>query len=899
MLKRLITLVLISVSYFTFAGNFTPGNIVVLRVGTGGAALSNASTAIFLDEYTTTGTLVQSIAVPATPSGNNHCLTLSGKATTEGALTLSPNNQYLTFVGFDTTTGYANVSTGITNRTVARVGNDGTVNTSTGFLAGSAYVTDNFRSAVTMDGSSFWCAGNGSGSSGGTWNVPFGSFTAAATQVSTAISSTRVINIYNGQLYFTANSANTPVPGLFSLGTGTPTTTGQTSTILPGTAGADSVPSPYAFFFCHQGPGSGDNVVYICDDETTSPLGGIYKFSLVNGSWVSNGNIPNANGLRGMAASATCSSVSMFLTGSTGLLAFKDTTGYNQTIAGSFTLLVTAPINTAFRGVAFTPGTSPWTAINASATPTNITCNGLANGQVATAVTGGAAPYSFTWSNAGTSQNINNLNASSYTVTVTDAAGCTASASASVIQPSALTATPTVSNVSCNGGSNGSVNLAVSGGTSTYNYDWSNGSTTQNLSGVVSGAYSVTVTDSHSCTASASSNVSQPNAIIISPTVTNLPCTGGANTGAVNISVTGGAGGYTYAWSNLATTQNISGLNTGTFSVVVTDAAHCSATQSAIVSQAGSMSLSTVIAEVKCFGESNGGITVTASGGTPTYNYAWSTGINNQPQTGLAAGSFTVTVTDQGGCTLINSITVSQPALLIATASVTDINCFGAGNGAINLNISGGTHPDKFSWSNSSTSQSLSNLMTGVYTVTVTDSNSCTATTSGTVTQPDSITINGTVTNATSFGASDGAIVLGVSGGTASYSYSWNSGSGANNSGLTAGSYCVTVTDAHSCTSSDCFTVTQPNGINEIGLTKTFIAYTSGDKLIVNSDLAMAQTCNVQIHDITGRLVFGSNPEWVSQIEMQIPLNGISSGCYIVTIAAEQAAVSQKIIIIH
>ena len=161
MRKLLLAFSFICLSILSFAGTFTPGNIVIVRVGTGSTTLSNASTAVFLDEYTVTGTLVQSIALPAARSTLNHALTLSGSAATEGELSLSPNGLYLTMAGFDTVPGYAGVSSGVTNRTIARISASGTVNTTTGFIAGSAFVAGNFRSAVTNDGNEFWAAGSG------------------------------------------------------------------------------------------------------------------------------------------------------------------------------------------------------------------------------------------------------------------------------------------------------------------------------------------------------------------------------------------------------------------------------------------------------------------------------------------------------------------------------------------------------------------------------------------------------------------------------------------------------------------------------------------------------------------------------------------------------------------
>ena len=800
--------------------------------------------------------------------------------------------------GYDTAPGLASVaSDSTTNRTIAAINANGTVNTATGIIAGSAYKKNNIRGAATQDGTAFWCSGAGSGTTGGTWYVPSGSFTSSPIDISSTISSTRAINVFNGQLYASASSSS--YHGVNTIGTGIPVTAGQTSTNLPGLPAADTASSAYGFYFFDMDPNTpGDDVVYVCDDRSGSTAG-LLKYSLVSGTWVFNGNISSTYDLRGVTGYATCKGVKLFISGQGGVFSLGDTSGYNKPITGTLNQLVTPATNTIIRGIAFAPGITGPVALQVNAVPANLTCNGAGNGSVTVTITGGTSPFTFSWSSTATTQNINNLSAGNYSITVSDAGSCTASASASVTEPNVLGANAVATNVTCNGGADGSVALTVSGGTTGYTYSWSNTSTTQNLSAVGNATYTVTVTDNHSCTVTTSAVVSQPSAITIVATVTNLPCTGGANTGAVNIAVTGGAAGYTYLWSNQSTTPNITGLNANTYAVTVTDASHCTASQTAIVSQSGNMALSIVVTNVKCNGGSDGAITVTASGGTPAYNYAWSTGNNNQPQTGLTAATYTVTVSDNGGCTLTNDINVSQPSAIAAVLTQTNVGCYGASTGATNLSVSGGTTPYTFSWSNSATTQNLTSITASNYTVTVTDSNNCTATASGIITQPDSISISGVVTNATSFGAADGSISLSVSGGTSGYTYTWNTGSGADNTLLPAGNYCVTVTDAHNCAATECYTVSQPNGISELSIVNNLLIYSVGNNLNVDADLATFGSYTIQLSDIIGRPVFRSSPTLASHIQLSIPISNVSSGCYIATIHTEEGSLSKKIIIAH
>jgi len=1047
MRKILLSFFLIACTLLLHASTFTPGNIVIVRVGTGTGTLTNASTQVFLDEYTTAGVLVQSIAAPTGVSGSNHALTMSGTATTEGALALSPNGLYLTFMGYDTTTGYANVSTGITNRTIGIVGANGVINTSTGFLAGSAYVNGNIRSAVTKDGNEFWTAGSG-GTTGGVWYLPAGSFSSAGVLTGATVNTVRVVNIFNGQLYFSTNESPT---GIYTDSTGLPTTTGQAETMLPGLPTADTLNSPFAFIFLNENGSSTPNVLYAVDNDVTATDGGIYKYSLVNGSWVTNGRVANANGLTGLTGYATCSGAKLYTTSTGGIYTFYDSTGYNHTINGSFTQIVTAATNTSIKGVAFTPGTViPTSPVVSIASHTNVTCNGYNNGTITISVTGGASPLSYHWTDGNTGANRTNLPPAAYSVTVTDNNGCTSTAGTTIAQPNAIAITDSVTNVACFGGSTGAVKIAVTGGTGSYHYQWSDsahtqnisaltigtyrvkvtdslgcssvdsgivtqpsalgltqtvtevscygsstgairdsaiggtpgysylwtgGSTAQNRTGLSQGPYSVTVTDHNGCTASASATITQPNLITITDSVTNLPCTGGS-TGAIDIRVTGGTGSYHYQWSDSAHTQDISSLTAGTYRVKVTDSLGCSNTDSAYITQAGSLRVVDTVSAVTCYGLSDGAIRVTVTGGTPAYSYRWS-GSNNTTSaiSGLAQGSYTLTVGDQAGCLAITPISVGQPNPIgITINNVTNLPCTGGSTGAISIAVAGGTGSYHYQWSDSAHTEDISALTVGTYRLKVTDSLGCTAFDSATVTQAGSFVISDSVVSPSCYGLSDGAIILTVTGGTPAYSYRWSGSSdttatisgipqssytvtvadhagcvealqisvvqpdslslyltavndsthGAANgsitlsvsggtgaysftwsnaattqdiSGLTAGPYCVTVTDQNACRDSGCASISQPNGINGVEWANTFIVYTSAGYIEVSFSTIGQMNISAELYVLTGQLVYKSVPVYGSKLDLQIPEAAISSGSYIVRMITDEGSLSKKIIV--
>jgi len=281
---------------------------------------------------------------------------------------------------------------------------------------------------------------------------------------------------------------------------------------------------------------------------------------------------------------------------------------------------------------------------------TDVTCNGFSDGTIDLSASGGSTPYDFLWSNSATTEDLSGLGPGLYTVTVTDNALATATASATISEPDLLVATAgTLSDVTCFGGSDGSADVTVTGGTAGFSYAWSNGGNTQVITGLIAGTYSVTVSDANSCTATSSTTVTEPPTAVTAIASVNqdVSCFGGSD-GEVTVTEGGGTPGYSYYWSTTETTQTISGLIAGTYDVTVTDAVGCTGTSSAIVSEPALLTAdASVVSHVSCNGGSNGEVTVTADGGTPAYSYYWSTAATTQSITGLSAGTYDVTVTDE------------------------------------------------------------------------------------------------------------------------------------------------------------------------------------------------------------------------------------------------------------
>lgn len=333
-------------------------------------------------------------------------------------------------------------------------------------------------------------------------------------------------------------------------------------------------------------------------------------------------------------------------------------------------------------------------------------------------------------------------------VSITDACGRVFFDSKMVKVGCTLTVGRTVTPVTCNGGSNGAINMTISGGAGPYSWNWSrvspagiNSGTGTTIDSLSAGTYDVTVTSSAGCSATFSSLVSQPNPLTATPNVVNYLCFG--QTGAINLTVSGGTPGYTYSWTGpggfTASTKDIGGLLAGGYQVTVTDASNCTGTAMATVTGPASAVAIALDSKsnVTCHGAANGSIAITASGGTPGYTYLWSDGSTNEDRTGLGPGTYVVTVTDANGCTAVRTEVITQPQPLTIAVQKTDPTCPpGAvspvnSDGAIDITVSGGTAPYIYNWADlvppPAEPQDRTGLPVGTYSLTVTDTNSCTA----------------------------------------------------------------------------------------------------------------------------------------------------------------------------
>ena len=371
--------------------------------------------------------------------------------------------------------------------------------------------------------------------------------------------------------------------------------------------------------------------------------------------------------------------------------------------------------------------TQPLTALAGTTVVTDVVCVGASTGSIDLTVSGETPPCTFLWSNGATTEDISGLVAGTYTVTITDASGCTAIASGDVNEPaSGLAASVIVSDVMCFGDDNGSIDLTVTGGTTPYSFIWSNGETTEDISGLAGGSYSVLITDVNGCTTNASGDVNAPaDSLTMTTIAQDNRCAPGSN-GLIDLTVSGGTIPYTYLWSSGATTEDIMGLAGGIYSVLITDANGCMASTSDTIYDVFGLPLiaSTVVTDILCYGDATGAIDLTVSGDAP-FTFNWSNSATTEDINGLIADTYSVTITDNYGCTVVLSDDVTEPEQLSIEEIHTDATCPGEPDGSITLNITGGTQPYNILWNDGDSLLTRPAMGNYTYSVVVTDSNSC------------------------------------------------------------------------------------------------------------------------------------------------------------------------------
>lgn len=442
--------------------------------------------------------------------------------------------------------------------------------------------------------------------------------------------------------------------------------------------------------------------------------------------------------------------------------------------------------------------TQTCSSLSASIRVIGTRCFGSSDGQLEVSVQDGKEPFTYAWSTGATSASIQTLAAGIYYVTVSDADGNVLTLSKEVTRPDDLIISESLFNPSCSGSANGSINITASGGTGSYSFSWSNGATTEDISNLNAGTYTVIVTDSSGCSKQASYLLVNNVKITLSAAVAKASCSQ-AN-GAVNATISGGTTPYSFAWSNGATTEDLQNVVAGSYRLIVTDANGCQSQGTFVVSENNTVRTSFTVASAGCFNEATGAIDLTVSGGTAPYTYSWQHGPTTEDLTGLTSGIYRVTVTDNAGCSILTTINVPKKSIQVTT-EITHPLCSGDSTGSITVTPVDGSTTYTYTWSNGETTNTISDVPVGTYTVVVTDASGCSRTLSYTLTQPAPLTPTAIVSNSQCGDEGNFAVDLSVTGGKIPYTYRWSNGAVTQDlANINSGTYSIQITDANGCT---------------------------------------------------------------------------------------------------
>jgi len=461
-------------------------------------------------------------------------------------------------------------------------------------------------------------------------------------------------------------------------------------------------------------------------------------------------------------------------------------------------------------------------------TANDILCSGEKTGSATATVTNGTPPYTYQWSN-GTVVTTNdatntqtNLESGTHYVIVHDAGECTVFDSKVIVQPDEpLELSATVTDPNCFNSLDGSIITTTTGGTPNYSYNWSNGATTESISGVDAGTYSLTLTDDNGCIVTKEYTLTKPDELVSNPTVTDVACNG-ETSGSIYLNISGGTLPYSYSWSDGNVSNYEENLPPATYYITTTDFNNCINKDTITINQPSqALSASDIITDVACYGGSTGQIDITATGGTSPYYYEWldSNGaiISQYGATlqGVSIGEYSLILTDKQNCKDTIKYVINQPDSLSYDVLVSDVLCFGGNSGAINLNLSGATLPYSYLWSNGSTSEDLNNAYYGDYSVTITDDNNCIYMIEAFIDQPEeALSASTTKTDALCYGGYSGSISVSAEGGTSPYNYLWSNGATEPElPNVPIGTYTVTVTDANNCEAYSGAVISQPDSI--------------------------------------------------------------------------------------
>jgi gliding motility-associated-like protein len=464
----------------------------------------------------------------------------------------------------------------------------------------------------------------------------------------------------------------------------------------------------------------------------------------------------------------------------------------------------------------------------------NVSCFGDGDGYIRVNPIGGNGGYTYLWEDFTNKSYIENISGGDYDLTIWDYRGCTRDTSITVVEPGQPTIGIDKSNVSCFGENNGWIEI-TSPATA---FEWDNGATTNRIENLEARDYTVVVTFGDNCRASTGASITEPDEMISDIVSTRIICAGDEN-GQLDITVEGGNDiqPYTYNWFTpdgiglVTADEDQTELSGGNYYVTVSDYRGCTVLDTAFVGEPPLFENTVDFSNSLCYGDSNGWISVVTSGGNGNdYTYVWS---NTSGDTfedtsyieGLHADEYYILVKDTAFCEKYDTIQLNEPDLLESFISYTNSSCFGYSDGTAKIDITGGNGGYVIDWSNGAVTDSISGLVEGSYTVTVTDSENCVTTTDFDISEPEEIDPNANYSNITCFGYNNGSIEFNPTGGIQPYQYNWShnpllTSSVASN--LDPGTYSVSVIDENDCVDENTIELTQPDPL-VVDISKTDI----------------------------------------------------------------------------
>lgn len=452
----------------------------------------------------------------------------------------------------------------------------------------------------------------------------------------------------------------------------------------------------------------------------------------------------------------------------------------------------------------------------------NVVCNGNGDGSAWSVPSGGTSPYSYVWNNLETTDTIQNLAPGNYMVVVSDFNGCTDSDSVAIVEPLLLTSSITdTSHVSCL--CTGVSVVTPIGGTGPYSYLWNDplGQTDSTATGLCAGNYLVEVTDANGCTDTSYVTIRDTSNFITSIVDTNMVTCNSLCNGSAKARAENGVQPYVFTWNDPGVTSDslVTGLCAGNYTVTIQDAIGCTHNLNVTITEPNAISFASVDTSVSCNTLCDGSIETTISGGTAPYSVLWDdpNATDSVYVDSLCAGDYILTVTDSLACTAKDTVTITEPAELVAFISpFSHVSCFGSNNGAATALGTGGTTPYSYVWSDASLTQTISNKGPGLISVMITDTNGCQDDTSLTILEPTLLASSITdTTHVLCGGASTGEAIVTPTGGTLPYSYDWYDAPGSiadsTASNLPAGTYHVEIVDANGCRDTSEVIITEPS----------------------------------------------------------------------------------------